>query len=103
MQGAWSHACIQFVLITSGRELGYASWAIVFSSTAGTTSLPFKFLSTIKRVIMIQDSITNPPLHILTFEHHRTSMVSSLKLSMNGTLPSFVATSDSLATFQNNI
>ena len=34
MQGAWSHACVQLLLITGGRELGYASWAIVFSSTA---------------------------------------------------------------------
>ena len=57
-----------------------------FSTRPGATSLPLKFLSTIKCVIMMQDSITNPPFHILTFEHHRTSTVSSLKLSMNWTL-----------------
>jgi len=42
--------------------------------------------------------------HFLTFEHHRTSTVSSLKtINEWKTLPSFVATSDSLAAFQNNI
>jgi len=69
-----------------------------FFTRPRTTSLPFKFPSTTNLTL---DSITNPPLRILTFKRHHTSTASSLRSTINewNTLPSFVATSDSIATF----